>query len=265
MQPGREPEKKGVSLEDVAEEVLNGLFCHYEPPTSEAARLKAAQEALQNPYSFGRKRSKSILRPSSKKTTTTSTTNRRFKKNPRSVTWHDEQRYADGIEGHVASCAADPWGFIKGRRPVIEPHTSIVYKTTDAASSRPMSMNNNINNNSNSNSSNKEDTTTTSQKDYVERFREKKSPKAAAVSSSLRKVLYDDEGNPIHEDGSFAQDENVPPMASASPRARGGGGGGERPFTPMGISENASPPIQTSDKKCERERDVNWIGKESEK
>ena len=36
---------KGVSLENVAEEVLNGLFCHYEPPTTEDSQRKAAEEA----------------------------------------------------------------------------------------------------------------------------------------------------------------------------------------------------------------------------
>lgn len=44
--------KAGGALENAAEEILNGIFCHYEPPTSTKAQKNAAKAVRQNPTKF---------------------------------------------------------------------------------------------------------------------------------------------------------------------------------------------------------------------
>mmetsp|Transcript_32024 Transcript_32024/g.77951 ORF Transcript_32024/g.77951 Transcript_32024/m.77951 type:complete len:905 (+) Transcript_32024:342-3056(+) len=53
----------GMSMENVAEEVLDVMFCHYEPPTSERSQLRAAKLAQSDPAKYAiRKASKPILK-----------------------------------------------------------------------------------------------------------------------------------------------------------------------------------------------------------
>ena len=53
----------GMSMENVAEEVLDVMFCHYEPPTSERAQLRAATLARSDPAKYAiRKAAKPILK-----------------------------------------------------------------------------------------------------------------------------------------------------------------------------------------------------------
>lgn len=57
--------KDGFSLETAVEEILNGLLCHYEPPSSAKAQKRAAGELLANrTKSATPQKSKSTLRPS---------------------------------------------------------------------------------------------------------------------------------------------------------------------------------------------------------
>jgi hypothetical protein len=96
MEPGGSAAKNnsGVSMEDVAEEVLNGFFCHYEPPTSTEYQRHVAEQIRKNPNwvpnrRFRRHHGKSILRPS-----------RLYRdpgQNSKSVTWRDERK-APNIE-----------------------------------------------------------------------------------------------------------------------------------------------------------------------
>ena len=110
----------GTPFENVAQEVLNGLFCHYEPPVSEYAQAKAAQEARTHPkkYSFSQvKKSQSILRTSKlyrKKHAVreqSAIAEEPVLRKKKAVTWRDEQNRA-GIEGRMGSCAATNCGFL---------------------------------------------------------------------------------------------------------------------------------------------------------
>jgi len=47
-----ENQKAGGALENAAEEILNGIFCHYEPPTSTKAQKTAAIAVRKNPTKF---------------------------------------------------------------------------------------------------------------------------------------------------------------------------------------------------------------------
>eukprot|EP00980_Cylindrotheca_fusiformis_P012688 scaffold3103_cov136-Cylindrotheca_fusiformis.AAC.26 len=50
--PFYENEKAGGTFENAAEEILNGLFCHYEPPTSTKAQKNAADKVRKDPVKF---------------------------------------------------------------------------------------------------------------------------------------------------------------------------------------------------------------------
>jgi hypothetical protein len=233
----QQEEHTGVTLEDVAEEVMNGLFCHYEPPTSDNALRKAAEQVRANPSGFSteplpmqRKRSKSILKPSRLL--------RRSRKHSRTVTWRDQGKTVaipTVMEEKVASCAINA------------SHCDFLRRSTAEDEPEPKNtLTENLEQN------NKAAPTKTQEQDPIEKFREKKSPKGANAPTTMpfndnapintkpfnapntpkpfnapntpkpfnapntpkqsnvppKKVLYDDEGNPILEDGS---DENVPP------------------------------------------------------
>ncbi|KAL3935787.1 MAG: hypothetical protein SGBAC_008762 [Bacillariaceae sp.] len=47
-----ENKRAGSALENAAEEILNGIFCHYEPPTSTKAQKNASQAVRKNPSKF---------------------------------------------------------------------------------------------------------------------------------------------------------------------------------------------------------------------
>jgi hypothetical protein len=139
-----------MSMENVAEEVLDVMFCHYEPPTSERAQLRAAQLARSDPAKYAiRRATKPILKlpsmvkrsaningassagtenigesilfkvsknsatptaPPGDDATTASTKTTAVKK---SVTWRDEQNKRNHIEQNVAGCAGGYCGFFK--------------------------------------------------------------------------------------------------------------------------------------------------------
>jgi len=50
--PSYENMKAGGALENAAEEILNGIFCHYEPPTSTKAQKTAARAVHEYPTKF---------------------------------------------------------------------------------------------------------------------------------------------------------------------------------------------------------------------
>jgi hypothetical protein len=50
--PYLENEKAGGAFENAAEEILNGIFCHYEPPASTKAQKNAADSVRSNPTKF---------------------------------------------------------------------------------------------------------------------------------------------------------------------------------------------------------------------
>ena len=112
----------GTPFENVAEEVLNGLFCHYEPPVSEYTQHKAAKEVRQNPqkYTFSEvKKSASILRTSrlfrkrhAMATPEPAITTNSYVGNPKkAVKWRDEKAFK-GIEGQIEGCAARHCDFL---------------------------------------------------------------------------------------------------------------------------------------------------------
>ena len=69
----KEVEKDGIkfNIENTAEDLINGLFCTYEPPTSKMEQFKAAKAARKDPkkYSVRPTVSSSILKWKIKKNT----------------------------------------------------------------------------------------------------------------------------------------------------------------------------------------------------
>jgi hypothetical protein len=206
LQPGGE-ETKAVTLEDVAEEVLNGFFCHYEPPTSEEAQMKAAQQFRKNPraaFPLLRKRSKSILKPSRLLKSS--------RKHARSVTWRDKPKPGDAMEEEVAGFMAPYCDFLGTSRDAGLTDVQQA-KPPVVKSNKPPTINTNANN-----------VTTTKSTDPIEKFREKKSPK---MNDPPKHVLYDDEGNPMNEDGTTVADADEGQDENASPSPKD-----ETPDTP---------------------------------
>lgn len=109
----------GTPFENVAEEVLNGLFCHYEPPVSEYTQHKAAKAVRKNPkkYSFSEvKKTESILRTSRlfrKREAFRSATTEPAVPFKKAVTWRDEKSsQSKGIEGRIEGCATRHCDFL---------------------------------------------------------------------------------------------------------------------------------------------------------
>lgn len=192
--------KSGSTLENVAEDVLNGLFCHYEPPTSEYAQHKAANLVRENPtkYTFSKvkKRSKSILR-----------TSKQFKKKAmieeqkkRGVTWRDEENRR-GLEGKVATCATDKCDILgvltKAGRDLED--TLSPTKAGEESFLNPF-------------------TTPTIQAEAA--ASQGKEDNESNEDTPAKKVLYDDEGNPIDENGEAIDQENVPPAPTGMSQLR---------------------------------------------
>lgn len=176
----------GTPLENVAEEVLNGLFCHYEPPTSEFAQHKAATKAKLHPerYSFSQvKKTQSILR-----------TSRLFRKKQaivevpkkKAVTWRDEKN-RKGLEGRVESCAVNNCGFLglssTGGEGLADSMSPTMAKPGPS---------------------------TKENKNHTPEPILKPTPtsREPLKEGPPKKVLYDDEGNPISEDNSIVPNEN---------------------------------------------------------
>jgi hypothetical protein len=180
----------GTPFENVAEEVLNGLFCHYEPPVSEYAQHKAAKEVRKNPqkYTFSEvKKSASILRTSrlfrkrqafatdepADRSITASGGN--VGNSKKAVKWRDEKAFK-GIEGQIEGCAArhcDFLGFTTngggGLTDNLSPSAAQTHEPKMANEApKPQSI--------------------------IKQTPTTKEPLKDGCSS---KVLYDDEGNPI--------------------------------------------------------------------
>lgn len=113
----------GTRFENMAEDVLNGILCHYEPPVSEYTQHKAAKEVRRHPekYTFSEvKKSQSILRTSrlyrkrqammesEQPEQPTPTMPNQTKK---AVSWRDEKN-RKGIEGTIEGCATRHCGFL---------------------------------------------------------------------------------------------------------------------------------------------------------
>jgi hypothetical protein len=202
----------GTSFENVAEEFLNGLFCHYEPPTSEYTQHKAATKAKLHPekYSFSQvKKTQSILRTSrlyrkkhavavAVQPVVEAPTKQVEAPTKKAVTWRDEKK-RKGLEGKVESCAVNNCGFLgfssggEGLADSMSPTQakSVSSKESQTAVPEPILK-----------------PTPTSREPLKE--------------GPPKKVLYDDEGNPISEDSSLLiPDENQPPGAAVPPAPTG--------------------------------------------
>jgi hypothetical protein len=183
----------GTSLENVAEEVLNGIFCHYEPPTSESAQVKAAKNFRAHPTDYGfekqKQRKRSILRTSR---LFRKTKKARQKQEIRSVTWRDEKSRSH-LEGRVEACAAEQCDFF-GKS------TKGGDGLADSLSPKKAAKVH-------------EDNIIKEQKEQ----QRVKMTEPLKEDGTPKKVMYDDEGNPIYEDGSDYQDENDPPSPSSLP------------------------------------------------
>ena len=203
---------KGVSLEDVAEEVLNGLFCHYEPPTSDEYQRRVAEEIRKNPNyaatAHQRYRgNKSILRPSG------GGGYRDYGKQ-KTVTWRDEQRRHDDLQPDMlqstppASCLGTGWEILNAKLTDHDPRVPQPPKedSEDLPSGMPPVPKNGI----------AGDYRKRSGEEMMDRFEDRKSPRASNRSPKHGKggpILYDDEGYPVTEedDDDGIVDENMPP------------------------------------------------------
>lgn len=189
----------GSPFENVAEEVLNGLFCHYEPPVSEYAQHKAAVNVKLNPrkYSFSQvKKVQSILR-----------TSRLHRKKhvveaskKKGVTWRDE-RHRKGIEAHIEGCAADNCDFLGLSRKEGTGLADSISPTQKATSVSKVP---------------------TRQPFPEPIIKHTPTSREPLKDAAPKKVLYDDEGNPINDDNSSA-------TPSLSP--------GDVPPAPTGLSQ----------------------------
>ncbi|KAG7373932.1 hypothetical protein IV203_013027 [Nitzschia inconspicua] len=128
---GKKEYEGGLNLDNVTEELLNGFFCHYEPPTSENAQFKAAREARAHPEKYSiRPVAKPILRtptlhPKHQNGKGTSASSKLGSKSDaatvgphgsaKSVTWRDEKTSNDRnkVEKEVVGCAANYCGIFQ--------------------------------------------------------------------------------------------------------------------------------------------------------
>jgi hypothetical protein len=212
----------GTSFENVAEEFLNGLFCHYEPPTSEYSQHKAATKAKLNPekYSFSQvKKTQSILR-----------TSRLFRKKhairakpvveaptKKAVTWRDEKN-RKGLEARVESCAVNSCGFLglsatgeEGLADSMSPTQAKSAPSKETKKSIPEPI-----------------------------LKPTPTSREPLKEGPPKKVLYDDEGNPISEDNNIISDENHNPSDPAASQ-------GTVPPAPTGLSQLREMAQQLSD------------------
>ena len=217
LQPGGDmgSQKKTVSLEDVAEEVLNGLFCHYEPPTSEEYQRRVAEEIRKN---NGYPNNKSILRPTGR-----GGGYRDYSK-PKTVTWRDEQRrvedHPDAEFLHNApptSCLGTGWEILNAKVTDYDPRApQPPKKSTEAGQSdMPPVPDNGV--------AGDYQQRKRAGGDMMDQYEDRKSPRAYNQSPKNGKggpILYDDEGYPVVEDDEDEDDgivdENIPPRGFLS-------------------------------------------------
>eukprot|EP00934_Nitzschia_sp_Nitz4_P005913 Nitzschia sp. Nitz4//scaffold89_size161592//52275//54668//NITZ4_002372-RA/size161592-processed-gene-0.219-mRNA-1//-1//CDS//3329559598//5903//frame0 len=178
--------KSGSTLENVAEEMLNGLFCHYEPPTSEYAQHKAATELKANPNKY-------VSTPTARSKKSILRTSRLFRKKvtpkaaatapapaKKGVTWRDEQTQP-GIEGRVVACAIDQCDFFGISTRVGGGLADSLSPTAGTANPFPEPA--------------VYQETRSAENEAAPQVEESRDEEAAAEPAG--KVLYDDEGNPI--------------------------------------------------------------------
>ncbi|KAG7349846.1 hypothetical protein IV203_012443 [Nitzschia inconspicua] len=127
---GKKEHEGGLNLDNVTEELLNGFFCHYEPPTSENAQFKAARAARAHPEKYAiRPVAKPILRtptlhPKNRNRGASSSSRLGPKGDAatvgphgsgKSVTWRDEKTNNDRnkVEKEVVGCAANYCGIFQ--------------------------------------------------------------------------------------------------------------------------------------------------------
>ena len=185
----------GTPFENVAEEVLNGLFCHYEPPTSEYAQHKAATKAKMFPekYNFSQvKKTQSILRTSRLFRKRQAVVEARKKK---AVTWRDEKSRI-GIESTVESCAVRSCGFLGLSRAGDEGLADSLSPTKAHSDSK--------------------ETKNPIPEPILKPIPTSREPLKDGLP---KKVLYDDEGNPISDENSVVGDENKNPIQGTIPPA----------------------------------------------
>ncbi|KAL3910231.1 MAG: hypothetical protein SGILL_007773 [Bacillariaceae sp.] len=140
LDSGKEtPNRGGITVENVTEELLNGFFCHYEPPTSEQAQFKAARAARADPIKYSnrpvakpilkmshltpknKKQDKGIPQNTSSVQATdgkaggASTASRSGSNSGKSVTWRDEKanQGRTKVEKDVVGFAANYCGFFR--------------------------------------------------------------------------------------------------------------------------------------------------------
>jgi hypothetical protein len=234
----KEYEGGGLNLDNVTEELLNGFFCHYEPPTSENAQFKAARAARADPTKYShRPVAKPILR-----TPTLHPKNRKNKgggsrfgsksdaatagasthtPSGKSVTWRDEQTNKDRnkVEKEVVGCAVNYCGIFQQGEGLTDElmspaekaaaakakaaKASLKKKTagSDSSVGTPTSAASTVQTSSN------ESTGSGSSKKRLTPILTNRSKKnktdtpspTADASLPSRRILYDDLGNPITE------------------------------------------------------------------
>jgi hypothetical protein len=202
MEPGGSAAKNtsGVSMEDVAEEVLNGFFCHYEPPTSTEYQRHVAEQIRKNPNwvpnrRFRRHHGKSILRPS-----------RLYRdpgQNSKSVTWRDERKAPtiEVLERKAPNCMS---GCDVMNCATMEDTSKA--PPTPAGHIPPTPKMGVAANYQRQNRLDENDT--------------RKSPRGSIPKKAKGPVLYDDEGYPYVDEDSDDDgivDENMPPFDDVHP------------------------------------------------
>lgn len=252
----REVEEEGIkfNVENATEDIINGIFCTYEPPTSKHEQFKAAKAAREDPtkYAFRPHVSKSILKWKVKKNKKSETPSANAKAsaaaanaaanaadaassnarndandgvvvfdqegNKKSVTWKDEKSKGDRteIENTVVGLASKYCGgaFNQG-----EDIAEILSSPTGRATQTFFAGG---------------PETPGSMKHMATSILKKSKSPTNSVSDSNKKTLYDDEGNSVQEidaqedeNGSFfpstPMDAAATPMAAATsnPKFRG--------------------------------------------
>jgi len=203
MEPGRrrtsaefmrEIEEEGIkfSIENTAEDLVNGLFCTYEPPTSKVQQYKAANAVRKNPTKYNIRPSvpKSILKWKVKKNSKKSQATPSAASVAPTVTTVDEGRDDANIGAAVGDKKSVTWRDQKGQKG----RTEIENKVVGIASKYCGGACN-------------------SGEDIADIL---SSPTGRSAQSFFpggepemadKKVLYDDSGNPIQEDD-LTVDEN---------------------------------------------------------
>ena len=234
---------RGVTLEDVAEEVLNGLFCHYEPPVSDQALQKAAKFAKEHPqeasrsgrlpvkrksnsnnskFSMTTKKNKSILKPynNNNNNDASSATKKKEPTQSKNVTWRDEKA-KDQQEETIAANPCDFFGLstrnttnnenaltdvhLPNSSPKYHPSPLVRRQQTPMAAGAAVAAAGVGVAAATSSRHNQEE-----EEDAIEKFREKKSPTSSSGSSGFfNGFSYGLLGSPFHQQTKFEPPEHT--------------------------------------------------------